>query len=343
MQNKLTSGRLLDAQGHLCEAGWHTRLVREYRRADIRAGKLRIKEWDYYLIDDGENVLCLTLDDNSYMGMISATMLDRTKPCERTKSLILPLTLGKVGFPASSLVGDVSMKSGKTTMSFLNDGKRRILECHVENFENGQPLNARIVLTETPKDSMVIATPFPEKPTAFYYNQKIVGMTAEGVATCGDRKMVFTPDRAQGLLDWGRGVWTYHNTWYWSAAMGTVNGHRFGFNLGYGFGDTSRASENMVFVDGVAHKLNGISFNIPARPDGGDDFMRPWTFTSDDGRFEADFIPCLDRCSLTSLKVIESDQHQVFGTFTGRCVLDDGQPFAFENLPGFAEKVRNKW
>lgn len=343
MQKKLTKGRLLDANGRLTEAGWHTQLVREYRRSDIRAGKLRIKEWDYYLIEDGENVLCLTLDDNSYMGMISATLINRSKRTETTRSLILPFTMGKPGFPSSSVKGDVSLRSGSTSMRFQNDGFTRVLECHVENFIGKAPLDARVVLTDTPRDTMVIATPFPEKPTAFYYNQKIIGMTAEGTVDCGDTHITFKPENSQGLLDWGRGVWTYDNTWYWSAAMGTVHDHRFGFNLGYGFGDVSAASENMLFVDGIAHKLSRVTFNIPQTAGGKDDFLRPWTFTSDDGRFEADFTPQLDRAALTDLKVLVSDQHQIFGTFTGKCILDDGSALRFKDLCGFAEKVHNKW
>lgn len=343
MQKKLTKGRLLDAKGHLVEAGWHTQLVREYHRSDVRAGKMRIKEWDYYLIEDGENILCLTLDDNSYMGMISVSLLNRSKRTENTKSIILPFTMGKPGFPSTSVKGDVSLRSGGTTMRFQNDGFTRVLECHYENFDGKAPLDARIVLTDTPRDSMVIATPFPEKPTAFYYNQKIVGMTAEGTVTCGGTRITFRPEDSQALLDWGRGVWTYDNTWYWSAAMGTVEDHRFGFNLGYGFGDVSAASENMLFMDGVCHKLSRVTFNIPQTADGKDDFLRPWKFTSDDGRFEADFVPQMDRAALTDLKLLVSDQHQVFGTFTGKCILDDGTPLHFKNLCGFAEKVHNKW
>jgi len=343
MQKKLTKGPLLNAKGHLNEAGWHTQLVREYRREDIRAGKMRIKEWDYYLIEDGENVLCLTLDDNSYMGMISATIINRKTLAQTTKSLIIPMTKGKTGFPSTSVKGDIALRSGKTTMRFQNDGFTRILECHVENFIGNDPLDARVVLTDTPRDSMVIATPFPKKPTAFYYNQKIVGMTAEGTASCGGIHIDFRPENTQALLDWGRGVWTYDNTWYWSAAMGTVNDHRFGFNLGYGFGDVSAASENMLFVDGICHKLSRVTFNIPQTADGKDDFLRPWKFTSDDGRFEADFVPQLDRAALTDLKILVSDQHQIFGLFTGKCILDDGTALHFKNLCGFAEKVHNKW
>ena len=43
------------------------------------------------------------------------------------------------------------------------------------------------------------------------------------------------------------------------------------------------------------------------------------------------------------MKLIKSDQHQVFGRFTGRAVLDNGTVVEFADFPGFAEKVSNKW
>ena len=71
--------------------------------------------------------------------------------------------------------------------------------------------------------------------------------------------------------------------------------------------------------------------------------MSPWRFTSDDGRFEMDFVPVLDRASCTDVKLIKSDQHQVFGRFSGTAVLDDGTKLEVRDLMGFAEKVENKW
>lgn len=343
MQKKLTNGPLLNEQGHLIEAGWHTALVREYDRKAITADKKRIKEWDYYLVEDGENVLCLTLDDNSYMGMISVSLIKRSTAEQNTKSDIIPMTMGKYNFPSTSVKGDIAIENGKNWMRFTNDGTTRVLEGHYEKFEDKTPIDFKVTLTDNPQDTMVIATPWDEDPQAFYYNQKIIGMTAEGTVTCGDKKIVFTPDKAQGLLDWGRGVWTRDNTWYWGAAMGVVDGHRFGWNLGYGFGNTSAASENMLFVDGVCHKLGRITFNIPQTADGKDDFLKPWTVTSDDGRLECDFIPQLNRSSVTDIKIVISNQQQVFGKFTGKCTLDDGTVLSFTDLCGFAEKVRNKW
>ena len=48
-----TSGPLLGSDGNLLEPGWARSLLPVYRRADIKAGAMRVKEWDYYLITDG--------------------------------------------------------------------------------------------------------------------------------------------------------------------------------------------------------------------------------------------------------------------------------------------------
>ena len=154
--------------------------------------------------------------------------------------------------------------------------------------------------------------------------------------------MRFYPTDAFAVLDWGRGVWTYHNTWYWSSASGALDGVPFGFNLGYGFGDTSAATENALFYGGRLHKLEEVDFGIPQK-DGKPDFLSPWHFTSSDGRFTAEFRPILDRAACTDFQLLKSDQHQVFGRFTGECVLDDGTALSFRDFPGFAEQVENKW
>ncbi len=341
-QHKMSSGRLLDEKGRLAEAGYAFSLVKEYDRKHIKAGRLRIKEWDYYLIYCDSFGIALTVDDNSYMGLLSVSLLDFETPAETTKSLMSLMPLGKTGFPPSSEIGDVSLSIGKARMDFYNDGTTRRLVCDYPDFRGGLPFKCDITLTDAPRDSMVIATPFDEKDTAFYYNQKIVGMTARGSAEADGRSFEL-PEGTLGLLDWGRGVWTYDNTWHWSAAMGRQDGHLIGFNLGCGFGNTSAASENMLFVDGVAHKLEGVDFGIPTGADGKDDYMSPWLFATDDGRLELTFTPIIDRRALTSAAVILSDQHQVFGRFDGHVVTDDGSEIKISHLLGFAEKVRNKW
>lgn len=337
----IEGGRLLNDSGSLNEAGWARSLIKEYSRSDIKANPLRIKEWDYYLVSDGRKALALTIADNSYMGMYSASWLDFEEPRDRTNSVMTVLPNGKTNLPSSSASGLTAFRNSSVKMVFDHRTKERHLSCVFPKFSDGRTLIADVTLIDEPAESMVIATPYKEDPKAFYYNQKINCMKAEGYVLFGNEKYTFGDD-TYGVLDWGRGVWTYSNTWYWSSASGVLDGHRFGFNLGYGFGNTEAASENVLFYDGRVHKLEQVIFEIPQK-DGKDDFMSPWQFVSSDGRFEAEFTPVLNRCSDTNVLVIESDQNQVFGRFSGKAVLDDGTVLEFKDFFGFAEKVKNRW
>lgn len=270
-----------------------------------------------------------------------------------------------MNFPSTPDIGDIIAKSGKIDFSFLNDGKSKHLKgTYPDFYGKNQPLIFDILLTDIPRDSMVIATPF-HKPKHFYYNQKTNGMKASGFFTIGDKehKLDEAETPTLGTLDWGRGVWTYSNTWYWGSFQGILpNGIKLCWNIGYGFGDTSAASENMLFVDGIGHKLDQVTFHIPKKKiekkirnkgenkdeiilveTNEDDYLSPWKFSSNDGRFEMDFEPILDRVDPVDLYIICLIPHQVFGKFSGKVILDDGKEIIVENMMGFAEKVHNKW
>ncbi|MBR0356511.1 MAG: DUF2804 domain-containing protein, partial [Clostridia bacterium] len=180
-------------------------------------------------------------------------------------------------------------------------------------------------------------TPWP-KDKHFYYTQKINCMRASGWMAYDGVRYTFDPKTDFSTLDWGRGVWTYDNTWHWASGNADLNGVPFGFNIGYGFGDTSAATENVLFYDGKVHKLDDVTFHIPE-----DSYMKPWRFSSSDGRFEMDFVPILDRAAKIDFKVLVSDQHQVFGKMSGKAVLDDGTVLTIRDILCFAEKVHNRY
>ena len=338
----LRSAPLLNASGDLAEPGWARSLLPVYRRSDIRVSPMRIKEWDYYLITDGHVGLALTIADNGYMGLDSVSFLDFDEGWEQTKSPMRLFPMGKTGLPESSADGASEIARGCYAMAFYHEDGARRLSFHMDRFLDGDAIEGIVTLSGAPEESMVIATPF-DKPGHFYYNQKINCMRAEGWITLGKRRIELTPDRFFGVLDWGRGVWTYHNTWYWGSASGELDGVPFGWNIGYGFGNTAAASENVLFYDGRIHKLGTVEFHIPKDEKGRNAYLNVWNFTSDDNRFYMDFTPVLDRSALTSAIIIKSDQHQVFGRFTGRVTLDDGTVLPVRDFFGFAEKVENKW
>lgn len=339
MQQEITQGGpLLDSKGELTQKGYSKKMLLQYDRNAIRAGSLRIKEWDYYLVHNHSYALALTIADNSYMGLDSISFIDFTQPWQRTTSPIRLFPKGKTNLPPTSLNGDIRVDGKAYTMIFKNNGDTRRLICHMDNFINNKPIDVDISIYNIPEESMVIATPFKKK-RAFYYNQKINCMTAHGIVRFENKEYMFKPENSFAVLDWGRGVWTYRNTWYWGSASGRVNGELFGFNIGYGFGDTSAATENMIFYKGKAHKISQVKFNMTKKHD----YMSMWTFTSDDGRFEMTFEPIIDRHANTNAVIIASNQHQVFGYFTGKAVLDDGTVIDVKHFLGFAEKVINRW
>lgn len=334
-----TTHRLLDEYGHIIEPGWARRLNWQYDRADIKVPKFRIKEWDYYLILAQDFGVAFTISDNGYFGLQSASFLDFTTPREHTESLVTAFPMGRLHMPADSS-GERSAyrKKNRLALQFVAEPGKRHIRCKFKNFDGEKDLRCDIVPEQPPMDSLVIATPWKEDPRCFYYNQKINCMRASGKVIYGDKMYQFHPETDFGTLDWGRGVWTYDNTWYWGSGNGIVGGKPFGFNLGYGFSDRTSASENILFYDGVGHKLDDVTFHIPP-----DDYTKPWTFTSSDGRFEMDFIPIIDRSANMDFKLILSDQHQVFGRMSGKAVLDDGTVLDVKDLLCFAEKVHNRY
>ncbi|WP_448904071.1 DUF2804 domain-containing protein [Eubacterium sp.] len=333
------SHNLLDENGHLIEPGWSKSLIQKYDRNMIKKRKTRIKEWDYYYIMSNSNkfCLCLTISDLGYLGMYSVSFVDLENAVEHTQSELTAFPLGKTNLPSTSAKGDVAFKNKNLDISFAHSGSSRLIKMNYITFDNKQGISCNIKLTDEPQDSMVIATPWAEDKKAFYYNQKINCLRASGTVTYKGKIYTLNPETDFAGLDWGRGVWTKDNYWYWGSGSGQINGVPFGFNLGYGFGDTTAASENVIFYYGKANKFDDVVFNISYN------YTDPWTIKSSDGRFDMDFTPIIDRNALIDVKVIVTDQHQVFGKMSGTAVLDDGTKIELRDFICFAEKVHNKY
>mgnify|MGYP000273120116 CR=1 FL=1 len=208
-----TSGPLLGSDGNLLEPGWARSLLPVYRRADIKAGAMRIKEWDYYLITDGHIGLALTIADNGYMGLDSVSFLDFDGKWEKTASRMRALPLGRTQLPESSAEGASEISRSGYALAFYHEDGARMLSFHMDKFLDKEPIEGIVKLTDEPAESMVIATPF-DKPGHFYYNQKINCMRAEGWIELGSRRYELTKDKFFAVLDWAAacGRITTHGT-----------------------------------------------------------------------------------------------------------------------------------
>ena len=344
MQTELTQpGPLLDAQGRLAQIGWSRQPVLECNLENARfyalksLQRFRIKRWDYYAVFTPRRFFSATIADLGYAGNLFVYSLDFTSGDLHEEGAVIPFGMG-VLLPRDSTSGETVFKNKQMSLRFeANSGERRI---YVDwpGFHEGRGIKAEIALRCPPEhESMTIVIPIGQK--RFYYNRKINNMPAAGTIDYGDWHEDLNPAESLGSLDWGRGVWEYKCFWNWASASGFLpDGRRIGLNLGCGFGDLSRATENAVILEGCVHKLGVVKFDYQSG-----NYMRPWHFTDDEGHLDLTFTPFKDRTAQTNLGVIFSEVHQMFGRYAGRVVLDNGEEANISDLIGFAEEHHARW
>lgn len=335
-------GPLLNRDGSLADVGWARQPVLDCNLEN--AGfyglrflqPLRIKRWDYYGLTTPTHFYSFTLSDLGYLQMVFAYVVDFEKQSHHEETLTLLPGAG-VRLPRSSQEGDSCFESGKARLKFSAGPDARRLEVDWPGF-GGQGLHcqARLALPAH-HESLVIVVPIKGK--RFYYNRKINCMPVEGQVEYQGQTVELTPSKCLGNLDWGRGVWEYRSFWVWTTASGFLtDGRRIGLNLGYGFGDTTAATENAVILDGKIHKLGQVTYIYDAQH-----LSAPWSMRSADGRLTLRFNPFYDRVARTDFKILGSEVHQLFGHFHGTVQTDDGETLDIHDLLGTSEEHHAKW
>lgn len=327
----LQPGPVLNEKGYPIP-GYSTKSILEYRRKAIKAPAYRIKEWDFYQITDDTTCLQLTIGHASYAGQVCAMLFDYETGTRVEVGTILALPFASLHMPENAETDHVlHYKNKKGEMRFETTKEKRHLYCKWDDFE------ADITLTRQNDKSIAINVPFDQYPTAFYYNHKINCMTGTGTVSCKGRKHHFEAHNSFGLLDWGRGVWPFHNEWYWSNGTGYIGNKIFGFNLGCGFGNTKAATENILFYGDSTHKIGEVTFQLGAN------YMEPWRLYDKEGRVDLTLTPIYDRTTQIKLLWVDNCCHQMFGKFVGKVVLDDGTVLEVDHITSFAEHAVNNW
>lgn len=335
-------GPLLKKDGSLADIGWARQPLLDcnlenagfYRLRFLQP--LRIKRWDYYGLTTATHFYSFTLSDLGYLQMVFAYVVDFTNRSHFEETLTLGPGAG-VKLPRNSSEGESLFDNGKVRMKFLSEAHERRLEVDWPGF-NQHGLRAQVKFAmESQQDSLVMVTPIGKK--RFYYNRKINCLPADGWVEYLGQKVELTPKTCLGNLDWGRGVWEYNSFWVWTTASGFLpDGRRIGLNMGFGFGDTSVATENAVILDGKVHKLGQVVYIYDPK-----NLKNPWSLRSPDGRLTLRFSPFYDRVAKTDFKILGSEVHQLFGHFHGTLQTDDGETIEIHDLIGSSEEHKARW
>lgn len=339
----IDSGVLLNDQGKLAQVGWarHQNLdcnlenVNFYQIKFLQ--KFRVKRWDYYAIFTPRRFFSATIADLGYAGNIFVYTLNFKTGDLYEEGIVVPL--GKdIDLPRNSTEGNAHFSNKDLSLDFKLEDNIRKLTVSWPGFHNDLGIEAEIIMAQVDEhESINIVIPIGSK--RFYYNRKINCLPASGHIQYGGENEVLSPDSCLGSLDWGRGVWEYSSFWKWASASGFLaDGRTIGVNMGGGFGDTSQASENAFFINGILHKLDTVTIDYSPG-----NYTAPWHFSDNNDRLSLQFVPFKERVAETKLGVIDSEVHQIFGHYSGHVICDNGERIEVKDLVGFAEDHRARW
>ncbi len=320
---------LLDKKGALTRPSWAVTDVFEYNKDRLRRPARR-KEWEFYQLSDPRFTLQLTYGHAVYVGMAGATLLDREtgRRLNAGPVKLLPGDAFDLDFSAGE-PHSFKYEDGAFLLSVGFDGEVRRLRCVSADLDVD-------LACRDEGDAIVTAVPFARRGQ-FYYNYKKNFSEVRGRVIVDGLAYPLEED-AFLLLDSGRGVWPYRHHWVWGNGTARVDGHVLGLNIGWGFGNTSRGTENALFWDGKIQKLGRVREEADF-----EDFMQSERFYSEDGRLELAFTPVFDNFTEHNWLAVHNRCHQVFGTLSGRVTLDDGTPVAVEGMRFFCEHAQNRW
>lgn len=310
-------------------------------RANLRGSWGRNKRWDYWAILAGDLVVSAVYADIDYLGLADVWWgrLDSgrtggagiSRPGAR--GFHLPDVPGSE--PLHAVSGDLDLE-----ISDDSEGTTRLVATWTEKDGTPGALDAAIALPDG-HESMNVVIPWSER--RFQYTSKHQARPVRGEFRVGDelRRLEDEPRGAWGVLDVGRGRWPYRTVWNWGGGAGQLapDGPTIGLQLGGKWTRDTGFTENALIVDGRVSKLGEeLEWTYDW-----DDPIRPWRVRDPGGRLDIVLEPTFDKHSRTSALVVQTETHQVFGSWRGELTTDEGRRLAFEGIQGFAEESRSRW
>jgi hypothetical protein len=316
---------ILDATGAVIAAGWaRTPLFgfdRDLVREELRS---RVREWDFYAIYAPDFAINFTLarvarDTTDPWVLGSVSVQDYAEDTVSGPSFFL-LDHDGAYDPDPAPGADYAVSFTNGSLTYGTEAGQRILS--FESDDSG----GRVALWPV-AESMAVVTPFGDGE--LFYEDKALPMPASGSVHVGDR-VYDIPDGSFAAMDFVRGVMPETMHWTWATAMGRVDGHDIGVNLGSVFGDETDGTPNAVIIDGRLRKLATVTWTIP------DDPHDPWTFADD--ALGLSLVGTHVESQDQTIGTYHAELSKLYGRFSG--TLDDG---AAVDLAGGAEQAHMAW
>jgi hypothetical protein len=317
--------------------GWSRRPL---HRANLHGRTGTNKRWDYWAILAGDLVVSSVYSDIDHLGLADVWWADLVTHETGGRAIVVP-PQGGIALPeipgAQALTID---RDGLDLRIVDEEHGTRLVAAWTEADGRAGALDVTVALPPG-HESVNVVIPWSDE--LFNFTSKHQARPATGTLTVGARSRAIGGPRAGdawGVLDVGRGRWPARISWNWGGGAGRSGSHVVGLQFGAKWTAGTGFTENGVLVDG---RLSKIGNELQWEYDW-DDPMQPWRVVDPGGQLDVVLNPRFDKHSKVDASAdLGSETHQVFGTWSGRIVTDDGLALDVEGLQGFAEEARQRW
>lgn len=307
-------------------------------RANLDGGGAgRNKRWDYWAVLAGDLVLSCVYSDIDVIGLADVWWADLSTG--ETGGTAIITEPGVMSLPAVCGTADLRVdRDGlRLEIDADDDTGTTLRAAWTESDGRSSMFDVRI---SRPVGHESINVVIPWSEDTFNFTSKQQALPATGTLTVGGvtRRIGGDAD-AWGVLDVGRGRWPSEIRWNWGGGAGRSGSSVIGLQFGAKWTEGTGFTENGFLVDGRATK---IGCELVWTYDW-DQPLQPWTVVDPDGRLSVTLHPVHDKHTDTGSGDLGSEVHQVFGTWSGWVVDDDGVRHEFDAVQGFAEEARQRW
>lgn len=323
---KLPDSRLMPMK-----CGWARREMYTYNHHELDPPitLFRLRERDCFVVGSDNVIISISMTDYGFCGSVNVTLVDRAEGRERSKTKLIPFSLGNINLPMTSSTGDLMYRSEDVSLDFLRAPDKWYIRMYFDRFDDVRSLYINMTVDDVGGDSAFSAIPVGKRFNRFLLRHGLYAMPVSGKAVLGADVYELFPETSVGWLERERSDGGKIPEYSRITLSGRCGGVNFGLCVSEG---GVFAAENTLIVNGKASRLENVSIE---REDG------VWYVSTADGRIQLYMPVSAARSDLVKLGTLRAERQREYGICLGELNLS-GERYVIDSALGCGERTMCK-
>ncbi len=321
-------GKLPDSRLMPMKCGWANREMLTYNRDALNPPEtlFRLRERDCFVFGNERVMLSIGILDYGFCGAVCVTVLDCTEPLERSRTRLIPFSMGSIILPVSSATGDVVFRSEDVSLDFLRAPDKWYIRLYFNHFHDVRSLYVNVTAQDVGGDSLFSSMPVGKKNNRFLLRHSLFGMPVSGKVVIGADVYELDAADSIGWLERERsdgGKVQEHSR---ISICGMCGDATFGLCAADSGVFTA---ENAMVVNGKAYRPEGLTIQK-------EDSV--WYVSTPDGHIQLYMPVIAAHTDCVKLMSVRTDRHREYGLCFGEMTLF-GQRHTITSAMGCGETM----